>query len=91
MIVILYYFSRSFGGLLIFFFSFFSYLLLQTSALDSSNVELTYQNILTEIYHIMSRPPPLTDGEDGEGDTPGKGEKLDLSPEVTKTDGGCKC
>jgi hypothetical protein len=63
----------------------------QTSALDSSNVELTYQNILTEIYHIMSRPPPIADGEDGDNHQPGKGETLDLSPEVAKTDGGCKC
>lgn len=28
---------------------------IETSALDSSNVELVFQNILTEIYHIMSR------------------------------------
>lgn len=29
---------------------------IETSALDSTNVELAFQNILTEIYHIVSRP-----------------------------------
>jgi small GTP-binding protein len=39
---------------------------IETSALDSTNVELAFQNILTEIYHIMSRPQ-LQEGEDEEG------------------------
>ena len=29
---------------------------IETSALDSHNVELTFHNILTEIYHVMSKP-----------------------------------
>jgi len=29
---------------------------IETSALDSTNVELAFQNILSEIYHVMSRP-----------------------------------
>ncbi|EAL71969.1 hypothetical protein ACTFIW_009430 [Dictyostelium discoideum] len=33
---------------------------IETSALDSSNVELAFQNILTQIYHIMSRPSHST-------------------------------
>lgn len=65
---------------------------IETSALDSSNVELAFQNILTEIYHIMSRPPPLADADDEGGDTPGRGERLDISPEIpNKSDGSCKC
>jgi len=38
---------------------------IETSALDSTNVELAFQNILTEIYHIMSRPQLNEGGEDG--------------------------
>ncbi|KAF2075349.1 hypothetical protein CYY_003325 [Polysphondylium violaceum] len=37
---------------------------IETSALDSSNVELAFQNILTQIYQLMSRPshgPIVTD------------------------------
>jgi len=64
---------------------------IETSALDSSNVELAFQNILTEIYHIMSRPPPLSDGDDDGENQPGKGERLDLSPEVPAKSDGCKC
>lgn len=65
---------------------------IETSALDSSNVELAFQNILTEIYHIMSRPPPLTDGDDDGGSIVREGERLDLTPDTTpKQNDGCKC
>jgi len=37
-------------------------LFIETSALDSSNVELAFQNILTEIYHHSSRPLVNTTG-----------------------------
>jgi len=63
---------------------------IETSALDSSNVELAFQNILTEIYHIMSRPPPLVDNDE-DPEQPSKGERLDLSPEVAPKQEGCKC
>jgi len=63
---------------------------IETSALDSSNVELAFQNILTEIYHIMSRPP-ITEGGEDDGDRPPTGERLDLSPEIPNKDSGCKC
>jgi len=65
---------------------------IETSALDSSNVELAFQNILTEIYHIMSRPAPAIDGVDDDVDKPGQGDRIDLSPELgTSKDAGCKC
>lgn len=64
---------------------------IETSALDSSNVELVFQNILTEIYHIMSRPPPIADIDGGDDNTPSKGERLDISPEIPNKDPGCKC
>jgi len=72
---------------------------IETSALDSTNVELAFQNILTEIYHIMSRPQ-LQEGEDEEGHeggstspTPQGGKKisgvdLEAKPD-NKTAGGC--
>lgn len=63
---------------------------IETSALDSSNVELAFQNILTEIYHIMSRPPPLVDNDE-DPEQPPKGERLDLSPDVQPKQEGCKC
>ncbi|KYQ94235.1 Rab GTPase [Tieghemostelium lacteum] len=47
---------------------------IETSALDSTNVELVFQNILTQIYHLMSRPTHGTidnGGTDGTGPTPG--------------------
>jgi small GTP-binding protein len=68
---------------------------IETSALDSTNVELAFQNILTEIYHIMSRPPPTDEG--GQHDT-GKQQldenrkKVDLKAQTDpnkKTDSGC--
>jgi len=64
---------------------------IETSALDSSNVELAFQNILTEIYHIMSRPPPLADNDEDGSDAPGRGERLDISPEIPNKSEGCKC
>jgi len=67
---------------------------IETSALDSTNVELAFQNILTEIYHIMSRPPLGEDG--GEGSTeqapPTSGKTLVLSGDTSKQEeSGCKC
>eukprot|EP01113_Clastostelium_recurvatum_P009225 TRINITY_DN1441_c0_g1_i1.p1 TRINITY_DN1441_c0_g1~~TRINITY_DN1441_c0_g1_i1.p1 ORF type:complete len:220 (-),score=36.20 TRINITY_DN1441_c0_g1_i1:185-844(-) len=65
---------------------------IETSALDSSNVELAFQTILTEIYHIMSRPPPSTE-DDGDGPVLGEGNKVDLTQpsKPTQNDNGCKC
>jgi len=68
---------------------------IETSALDSTNVELAFQNILTEIYHLMSRPTQGTDGEEGgdevsEGPQVTKGKKIELEqPPAEKP--GCGC
>jgi len=64
---------------------------IETSALDSSNVESVFQNILTEIYHIMSRPLPPTSGQ--EDTTNPEGTTVDLTPvnpKETKEE-SCKC
>eukprot|EP01111_Echinosteliopsis_oligospora_P005591 TRINITY_DN1904_c0_g1_i1.p1 TRINITY_DN1904_c0_g1~~TRINITY_DN1904_c0_g1_i1.p1 ORF type:complete len:219 (+),score=44.46 TRINITY_DN1904_c0_g1_i1:92-748(+) len=64
---------------------------IETSALDSSNVESVFQNILTEIYHIMSRPLPQST-EQEHRDTP-DGPTVDLTPVNTppSKDDTCKC
>jgi len=65
---------------------------IETSALDSSNVELVFQNILTEIYHIMSRPPPLADNyEDGDPHRPSGGERIEITQDAPNKSEGCKC
>jgi len=67
---------------------------IETSALDATNVELAFQNILTEIYHIMSRPALSEGGEDDEDVIPSTGTKIDLGDKPVTTaakDGGCKC
>jgi len=67
---------------------------IETSALDATNVELAFQNILTEIYHIMSRPPP-DDAEEQHNVVPDakpkEGQKIDFEKPQQGTDGGCKC
>lgn len=42
---------------------------IETSALESTNVEAAFQNILTEIYHIVSKKALSNDADD----TPGAG------------------
>jgi len=66
---------------------------IETSALDSSNVELTYQNILTEIYHIMSRPPPIVEGGNEGLDHPTAGDRIEIggTTENNNNQNGCKC
>jgi len=67
---------------------------IETSALDSTNVELAFQNILTEIYHIMSRPLPPVDDDGAEVSPPiTTNSKPLILDQNAKTDngGGCKC
>jgi len=71
---------------------------IETSALDSTNVELAFQNILTEIYHIMSRPQ-LTDEDSNDNNTPSKpgqgktitGVDLVGDDKPPQPGQGCKC
>jgi len=68
---------------------------IETSALDSTNVELAFQNILTEIYHIMSRPQ-LSGEDDGEEVTEGpqvtkNSKKIELDKPSTEENKGCGC
>eukprot|EP01112_Ceratiomyxa_fruticulosa_P016155 TRINITY_DN4847_c0_g3_i1.p1 TRINITY_DN4847_c0_g3~~TRINITY_DN4847_c0_g3_i1.p1 ORF type:complete len:219 (+),score=39.26 TRINITY_DN4847_c0_g3_i1:277-933(+) len=65
---------------------------IETSALDSSNVELAFQNILTEIYHIMSRPTPPIEDDDV---MPVESKTINITQQndthTGKTEPGCKC
>ncbi len=69
---------------------------IETSALDASNVELAFQNILTGIYHLMSKPN-LQQGGGAQAAQPaaaaqpgGTSIKLENPPPNTQKD-GCKC
>ena len=56
---------------------------IETSALDASNVENAFQNILTEIYRIVSSKALEADPEPNR---PGGGARIDIAP--SPTDGG---
>eukprot|EP01087_Luapelamoeba_hula_P001595 TRINITY_DN112_c0_g1_i1.p1 TRINITY_DN112_c0_g1~~TRINITY_DN112_c0_g1_i1.p1 ORF type:complete len:216 (-),score=39.37 TRINITY_DN112_c0_g1_i1:67-714(-) len=63
---------------------------IETSALDSSNVELAFQRILTEIYHIIAvnKNMDKKEGHSVDGGT----EKLEIrptDPDEKKASGGC--
>jgi len=62
---------------------------IETSALDASNVELAFQNILTEIYRIVSSK--ALDGGDGAQNPIGTGTKIDLDPSKSAEAKGNKC
>lgn len=53
---------------------------IETSALDSTGVEVSFQNILTDIYKIVSARTM----EGGQKEGPGQGGKLDLGPSDQK-------
>lgn len=55
---------------------------IETSALESTNVELAFQRILTEIYHIVSKKSLASDDNPNK---PGEGVKIVVSPENNDT------
>jgi len=62
---------------------------IETSALDSTNVETAFHNILTEIYRIVSQKQ-ITDSADS--DRPGGGQPITLQPtETEKTEKKACC
>merc|ERR1711990_1177527 len=64
---------------------------IETSALDSTNVETAFQNILTEIYKIVSQKQLDSQGGDGIGDL-GPTLKLDATPKTDQSGiGNKKC
>lgn len=62
---------------------------IETSALDASNVELAFQNILTEIYRIVSSKA-LDQGEASQNPI-GERKVLEISKSPDQQAGGSKC
>lgn len=55
---------------------------METSALESTNVDNAFSEVLTQIYHVVSRKA-MENGENGNGNVPSKGEKIDVGKEVS--------
>jgi Ras-related protein Rab-11A len=64
---------------------------IETSALEATNVDLAFQNILTSIYQIVSSKSLAEDGADvGKKFDPREGNNISLSQEGTKEENkGC--
>lgn len=52
---------------------------IETSALESTNVELAFQKILTEIYHIVSKKALAADDNNTQVG-PGGGTRIEVTP-----------
>jgi len=63
---------------------------IETSALDSTNVETALHNILTEIYRIVSQKQ-LPDGAGGAGQKPGASTGISLGPSDPEPSGKKCC
>jgi GTPase SAR1 family protein len=65
---------------------------IETSALDSTGVDTAFQQLLTEIYKIVSRKTMVSDkAAEGKAPTLG-GETIDVSaPKTQKAEGGGCC
>lgn len=64
---------------------------IETSALDASNVESAFQNILTDIYRIVSSK--ALEGSGPDVIKPGSGQSLEINPSPNDGGqaGGSKC
>ena len=67
---------------------------IETSALDATNVELAFQNILNEIYHIMSKPN-VDEHYENESENKITSTKIPLGPtpegETAQKPANCNC
>ncbi|KAE9585134.1 putative small GTPase superfamily, P-loop containing nucleoside triphosphate hydrolase [Lupinus albus] len=54
---------------------------METSALESTNVESAFADVLTQIYHIVSKK--AVQAENGTASVPAKGEKIDIKNDVS--------
>ncbi|MCJ1323446.1 hypothetical protein MMC10_000106 [Thelotrema lepadinum] len=62
---------------------------IETSALDASNVELAFQNILTEIYHIVSSK--VLNDDNAAQNPIGQGKTIDMSEPQKNDNKAGKC
>lgn len=61
---------------------------METSALESTNVENAFAEVLTQIYRIVSKRS--VEAGDDAGSGPGKGEKINIKDDVSAVKkGGC--
>ena len=63
---------------------------METSALESTNVDNAFAEVLTQIYHIVSKKAMETSNDGAASAVPSKGEKIDVSKDVSAMKkGGC--
>ncbi|XP_078438907.1 ras-related protein RIC2 [Wolffia australiana] len=55
---------------------------METSALEATNVEAAFAEVLTQIYRIVSKKP-VDAGDDASASAPGKGEKINIKDDVS--------
>ena len=62
---------------------------METSALEATNVDNAFAEVLTQIYHVVSKKA-MEAGNDNAAPVPSKGEKIDVSKDVSAVKkGGC--
>ncbi|MBA0695111.1 hypothetical protein Goari_005345 [Gossypium aridum] len=63
---------------------------METSALEATNVENAFAEVLTQIYHIVSKKAMETADEGTASTVPSKGEKIDVGKDISAMKkGGC--
>lgn len=56
---------------------------MQTSALEATNVENAFAEVLTQIYRVVSKKAMEGGGDEADGSGPGKGEKINVKDDVS--------
>ncbi|KAJ6830985.1 ras-related protein RIC2-like [Iris pallida] len=61
---------------------------METSALESTNVDSAFEEVLTQIYQIVSKKA-VEAGDDAVSSVPSKGEKINVNDVSAMKKGGC--
>lgn len=62
---------------------------METSALEATNVENAFSEVLTQIYHVVSKKAMEAGQDSNSGNVPSKGEKIDIDVSAVKKTGCC--
>lgn len=63
---------------------------METSALEATNVDNAFAEVLTQIYHIVSKKAMETRDDAASSAVPSRGEKIDVNKDVSALKkGGC--
>ncbi|TYG48735.1 hypothetical protein ES288_D10G039600v1 [Gossypium darwinii] len=63
---------------------------METSALEATNVEISFAEVLTQIYNVISKKAMETSDDGAASAVPSKGEKIDVGKDVSAMKkGGC--